>query len=82
MPAERALPEWLDRRTAQWCAELCEAMAARLLANQCRHGLRLPAYRGADICANAIRGMLKTDTRLLPPRLSLAPRAGEEKEDG
>lgn len=67
--ADHPLPPWLDRRTALWCAELCDAMAARLLV---RPGFeKRPAYLGAEVWAHCIRSLLAADERPLPRRLSL-----------
>lgn len=50
------VPDWVDDRTAEWCADLCDAMAARLLA----HLRSEPgAYLGAEVSATCIRELLK-----------------------
>jgi hypothetical protein len=50
------LPDWLDRRTAEWCAELCDAMAARIATMPAGRGT---AYLGAELCAISIRSNLQ-----------------------
>jgi hypothetical protein len=47
------IPKGLDPATARWCAEVCEAMAARMVSVT---GPKLwTAYQGADLCARVIR---------------------------
>lgn len=52
------LPEWIDRRTAEWCARLCDAVAVRVIVHDRR--------RGAEACASAIRWQLSIGKPALP----------------
>jgi hypothetical protein len=52
------LPEWIDRRTAEWCAQLCDAVAARSVLHDRR--------RGAETCAGIIRSQLSIGKPALP----------------
>lgn len=53
--ADHKPPDWLDRRTAEWCADLCSAVAARVLRYRTPEiGMR----QGAEICSITIRSMV------------------------
>jgi hypothetical protein len=56
--ADHPLPEWVDRRTAEWCAQICEAVAARLLLSGRR--------KGAEACATSIRALICVGKPSLP----------------
>ncbi len=56
-------PEWIDRRTLEWCAQLCEATAVRIITHDRR--------RGAEACAAHLRWHLAQDTRSLPRNRSM-----------
>ena len=47
---QQFMPDWLDRRTAEWCAELCERVETRILPVEKRAGARA--------CAAAIRAVI------------------------
>lgn len=49
------VPEGFDPLTAEWAAEVCDAMAARLLADADSR----TAYLGAELCAHSLRLMLR-----------------------
>lgn len=61
--AEHRLPEWIDRRTAEWCAQLCDSMSARMLAHW-------PAAQerrvGMEAAARTIRAVVMTGKPALP----------------
>lgn len=42
MPDDRA-PGWLDRRTVEWCADRCDALAARAIRRREFYGLHRAA---------------------------------------
>jgi hypothetical protein len=52
------LPEWIDRRTAEWCAQLCDAVAVRSVLHDRR--------RGAETCASVIRWQMTIGKPALP----------------
>jgi hypothetical protein len=56
MPDRPFVPEWIDRRTADWCADLCDAVAARTLRR----------LDGARIAANTIRNTMAAARPQLP----------------
>lgn len=64
------IPDWLDPATAEWCAELCESMATRLMFHP---ATETAAHQGASLSAQAIRNCMKArrSTAPLAPRLSL-----------
>jgi hypothetical protein len=65
---EHPLPDWLDRRTAEWCAALCDGIAARLLQTwPAAHERRL----GVEIAAGAIRAMLASGEKPALPAVVL-----------
>jgi hypothetical protein len=60
MPADKhVVPDWVDRRTAEWCAAICDAVAARI---KTPHAARI----GADACASQIRGVMQAARPQLP----------------
>lgn len=78
MPADHPPPDWLDRRTAQWCVDVCAALHWRLW----RAGLHDRGI-GAQACANTIRMMLDAaGKRPLPPERSLVAVADTGEGDG
>jgi hypothetical protein len=55
------VPDWVDDRTAEWCADLCDAMAARIAAYTVRGGSS--GYIGAEVCAISIRSLIEARRR-------------------
>ena len=54
------IPDWVDRRTAEWCAEICEAVEARAIREAPNN------YPGARACASAIRNLVAAARPALP----------------
>lgn len=52
MMSPRDLPPWVDLRTVAWCAERCDAIAARVLYHNGGHG-----FIGAGICASHLHAV-------------------------
>lgn len=50
------MPEWVDRRTAEWCAAICDHVAARVVAVMAPLEVRV----GAEVCAKQIRAAITT----------------------
>lgn len=63
--ADHPLPDWLDRRTAEWCAQICDHVAATLT----RRGLSRQRVIGAEACATNIRAALVAGKPALPAPL-------------
>ena len=56
------VPGWVDRRTAEWCAQICDHVAARLI----RVSGEPERLIGAELCAGVIRAMVAAGKPALP----------------
>lgn len=59
---DHRLPDWVDRRTIEWCAQICESVGTRLLFE--RHAPE--RAKAADHCAVVLRALATTGRPLLP----------------
>jgi hypothetical protein len=59
---EQFVPEWIDRRTAEWCAQICDALSARLVQRR----PQFSAEGGARACAENIRALVAIGKPALP----------------
>jgi hypothetical protein len=59
------IPEWVDRRTAEWCAEVCDHISAQYL----RQG-QVDKMSAATVCAVNLRSAMTLARPQLPVRVT------------
>lgn len=64
---DRPLPPWLDRRTALWCADLCDALAERTrLAWPDTVQIRIGVEAAGMTIRGVVAGQDRAQTRAIP----------------